>query len=353
MDDERARGRASEYAQLALALMEDLGIPPHPKNFTVWYKYFSGADPELKRTLDGLLNSDTEFTEDHTADVFSKYCADPGDLAPLREVAQQIEVQLGTVMTVIDEAGEGTAAYGQSLESASGALAVEMPADRLAKLVSSLLNETRSMVDQGRELERRLKESAREIQELHGKLESSRKEALVDALTGLANRKRFDSVLEANTRAATDGPNPLSLLFLDVDHFKKFNDTYGHQVGDQVLKLLASILQKNIREGDLAARYGGEEFAVILPGAQLSEASQLAERIRKIVGARSLIERKSGNTLGQVTVSVGVAQFIAGEPPPELIERADKALYEAKRSGRNRVVVCSQQPHPRSAVLAS
>lgn len=351
MDHEHARDRANEYAQLALSMMEDREIPPSPQNFTVWYHYFSGADPELKQTLNGLLDGDTPFTEDRNASVFARFFSD-AENAPLCAIAQQMEAELGRMLAAIDQAGEGAAAYGKSLESAAGALAGGMPSERLTQLIAHLLNETRVVVEQGRQLEQKLQDSAKEIQELQGKLESSRKEALVDALTGLANRKRFDSALESSVQEATNSGGALSLLFLDVDHFKRFNDTYGHQVGDQVLKLLASILKKNIRKSDIAARYGGEEFSVILPGASLANALMLAERIRELIGARSLVERKTGSTLGQVTVSIGVAQFVLGEFPRQLVERADMALYEAKRTGRNRVV-CDRQPHGRSTALVS
>jgi diguanylate cyclase len=130
----------------------------------------------------------------------------------------------------------------------------------------------------------------------------------------------------------------LCLLLFDIDHFKKFNDSFGHNIGDQVLKLLASVLRESVKGQDTAVRYGGEEFAVILPNTEIKGAFTVAENIRRRIIGKELIDRKSGDRLGRITVSAGVAQFAPGEPLRELVERTDRALYAAKNSGRNRVV---------------
>jgi diguanylate cyclase len=129
--------------------------------------------------------------------------------------------------------------------------------------------------------------------------------------------------------------DPLSILMIDIDHFKKFNDSFGHQVGDQVLAVVANVLQENVREGDLAARYGGEELMAVLPGASLDQCVDVAERIRRRVSDARLTRRATGEEITSVTVSIGVAQFRLGEPAEALVERCDRALYRAKRSGRN------------------
>ena len=125
---------------------------------------------------------------------------------------------------------------------------------------------------------------------------------------------------------------------VDIDFFKKFNDNYGHQLGDQVLKLVAKTLTTSVREGDLPARYGGEEFSVVLPNADLEVAREIAERIRKRVGVKKIVKRSTGEDLGNITMSLGIARYDIGESMQELIKRADEALYAAKRTGRNRVL---------------
>jgi diguanylate cyclase len=135
----------------------------------------------------------------------------------------------------------------------------------------------------------------------------------------------------------------LSLLMTDIDHFKKFNDTYGHLTGDMVLRLVAQAMKRNVKGQDIAARYGGEEFAVILPNTPLRQALTVADHIRRGVAAKELIKRSTGENLGRVTISVGVAVLHNGETIQGLIERADACLYAAKRNGRNRVA-CETDP---------
>jgi diguanylate cyclase len=130
---------------------------------------------------------------------------------------------------------------------------------------------------------------------------------------------------------------PFSTLLIDVDHFKRFNDEFGHSVGDQVLKLMAKLLRERLRDIDLPARYGGEELIVVLPGSDLAAASVVAERIRRAVSEGQIIRRSTGEPLPGISVSIGVAQFRGGEPMADLIERCDRALYLAKKNGRNRV----------------
>jgi diguanylate cyclase len=128
------------------------------------------------------------------------------------------------------------------------------------------------------------------------------------------------------------------LLILDIDHFKKFNDTYGHQTGDEVLKLLASTMTKTVKGDDIPARYGGEEFAVILPETDLKGAVHVAEHIRQRISSKKLVNRATNQNLGRITVSIGAASFEFGEPLTDFMKRADQALYKAKGNGRDQVV---------------
>jgi diguanylate cyclase len=125
---------------------------------------------------------------------------------------------------------------------------------------------------------------------------------------------------------------------IDIDHFKTFNDNFGHGVGDQVLRLMARVLRERMRDGDLPARYGGEELIAVLPGAALATCEAVAERIRRAIAECHITRRSTGEALPGITVSIGVGQFQSGESMADLIERCDRALYLAKRTGRNRVV---------------
>ena len=183
-----------------------------------------------------------------------------------------------------------------------------------------------------------LQRSSEQVNELKGKLDDVRKESLTDPLTGAANRKAFDNALSEALSAAQESSEPVSLLMCDIDHFKKFNDSWGHQTGDQVLRLVASCLSDNVKGKDTAARYGGEEFVVILRNTPLAGAVRVADQIRTTVESKKLIKKSTGDILGTITISIGVSQFMNGESADALIRRADACLYGAKHAGRNLVV---------------
>ncbi|MEN9580935.1 MAG: hypothetical protein RJA70_3944 [Pseudomonadota bacterium] len=165
-----------------------------------------------------------------------------------------------------------------------------------------------------------------------------KRHASVDGLTGVHNRRRLDELLPRYLGRADQGSGALCLIMTDIDHFKNFNDTYGHSTGDDVLLKVAQVLETRSRPTDFVARYGGEEFTVVLPTTQSEQALMVAERLRSSVEQLELTQ-KDGTRLGPLTISLGIAQALPGESPQSLIERADKALYAAKKSGRNRSVL--------------
>ncbi len=165
-----------------------------------------------------------------------------------------------------------------------------------------------------------------------------RKESLTDPLTGVANRKAFDTDLNSAIAEARTNGEKLSLFMCDIDKFKSFNDTWGHQTGDQVLRLVANCLSENVKGRDTAARFGGEEFAVIVRQAGVEAAVVLAEQIRGHVQGKKLVKKSTGDVLGSITISIGVAELAPGEAAASLIQRADACLYRAKHAGRNCVI---------------
>jgi diguanylate cyclase len=241
------------------------------------------------------------------------------------------------------EAAAGSAAnYNESLADASQKLGV-VDRDGLRTIVESLVIATKDMEKTNYALEARLKASKHEISQLQQNLEVVRTESLTDPLTTLANRKFFDLALENAMAECVKSGEPVSLMMTDIDHFKKFNDTYGHQTGDQVLRLVAQTVRQTVKGQDIAARYGGEEFAVVLPRTALKPALTVADHIRYAVMGKNLMKRSTGAQLGRITISIGVAAMRAGDTAQSLIERADAGLYAAKRNGRNRVI-CEADP---------
>jgi diguanylate cyclase (GGDEF)-like protein len=165
-----------------------------------------------------------------------------------------------------------------------------------------------------------------------------KKEAIYDTLTNLFNRRHFEERLSAETQKAFESESNLSVIMVDIDHFKKVNDTFGHDGGDKVLREIASLLKNSVRKHDTVARYGGEEFVLLLPGAPLDPTNMVAERIRRSVENTPF---DMGKTQIRITISLGISNFPTQrmKSKEELVKMADLALYEAKRGGRNRVCI--------------
>jgi diguanylate cyclase len=228
--------------------------------------------------------------------------------------------------------------YSGSLQSATGDLEGDLSVDEMHEMTKRLLGETRRMQDINHSLEQKLEASREDIANLQRDIDEVRRESMLDPLTKIYNRKYFDDGLQSAMADARETGEPLCLLLVDIDHFKRFNDTYGHQTGDQVLRLVAMTLKSNIKGKDVVARYGGEEFAAILPSTDLEGAVILADNIRKAIQAKELLKRSTNEKLGRITASFGVAIFQADDLPSSFIERADRCLYAAKHAGRNRVI---------------
>lgn len=321
--------------------MDDLSIPANPNNFAVWYHYFAKTIPDLTKALDALLDAGDPFTNERCAGIFSRFFTFDREGEAIFHTAKEVEKRLADVIAHMTQAGDGAAAYGEALLNFTGEIqgATGSGGDEVMKgLISGILEITHDMREKNKRLEEKLQTSSSEISQLKGNLEEVRCEAMTDALTGIPNRKQFDIQLSREVAEAAENGGELSLLMIDIDYFKKFNDTYGHLVGDQVLRLLGAILTSCVKGRDTAARYGGEEFAVILPDTNLDGALAVGKGICAQVGEKKVLNKKTGEDFGQVTISVGVGTFKNGEPLVELIARADGALYQAKEQGRNRVV---------------
>src|SRR5689334_9018648 len=255
-------------------------------------------------------------------------------------------------MRLLTDALGVSASYDASLSGASEQLSSAKDGEQVKAIVDSLMKSTREMRETNKALEDRLSLSKTEISNLQHSLEAIRAESLTDPLTGLGNRKYFDRSIEAAVQGALESGEPLSLLMFDIDHFKSFNDSYGHLTGDQVLRLVGMSLKQTIKGQDITARYGGEEFAVVLPNTALRQALTVADHIRRAVMSKELKKKSTGEILGRVTISVGVSMLKQGDDTDSLIERADACLYAAKRNGRNRVI-CEVDPEYTAEVQGS
>jgi len=321
---------ATSTADRANRLMAQHGVPPMPDNFSVWFYYVMGGSLTLKKTIDVLIANRRNFDSAINHDLYATY------VNPHTSSSHDFPEQLRSVITSAQ----------QFLATAISENCVQMNhLDEVQSecqtgsdprpIIEKLLNELSSATTRSTALEANFLKSTEDLDQIKDSLKQAEQHSNTDALTGLANRRALDAFLRSAQITAMEAGTPLSILMIDIDHFKKFNDTYGHQVGDQVLRLVGKVLQESVREHDMAARYGGEELMAILPDALLDICADVAERIRHRVSDARLTRRATGEEISSVTISIGVAQFRMGETADGMIERCDKALYRAKRIGRN------------------
>jgi diguanylate cyclase len=332
---------ARRHAEQALALMLRHGIAPTPVNYAVWYEHAAGRNPALDRALAPVLSGNAQYNAKLAEEIHAR-CLGAADSDEIRGAAARLQTVVAQVLQRVGEAGRDNARYSEEIATLSGGLAQVSGAAEVTDLVGNILHATQRVLERNRRLEAELSTSTREIGDLKQNLEVTRRAALSDPLTGLANRKMFETRLQEGAKSAEDGQGTLSLLLLDIDHFKRFNDTHGHLIGDEVLKVVARELKETLKGRDTAARYGGEEFAVILPQTELRQAIVVAENIRKALATRCLTNRKTGQNFGTITVSIGAARYVPAEPLSGFVDRADQALYTAKRQGRNRVIAAAE-----------
>ncbi len=332
-------------ARRVIEAMESAGVWPTPLNFEIWVHYLGDPEGPLGREIKRILAASEPFTE-ATADMLAAEYLPRGRLTEeIRDAGRVLDRELSSVSDAISKAHKSQAAYGQTLDKAATSIEAAGDGAGLQAIVSGLTSATRKVQRENETLEKRLDASTREVARLREHLEQVRRDAMTDALTNLANRKAFDEHLEAACARADAEDGALTLAVLDIDHFKRFNDTWGHQTGDQVLRYVASVMGRVAKDPRIAARYGGEEFAMIFPKESLGQVENALEAIRKEIASRSLRRRSTDDELGAVTLSAGFAQRRPGETASSLLDRADAALYASKHAGRNRVTSADRLDH--------
>ncbi len=329
--------RGYEVARAAIEMMERAKVWPTALNFELWLHLVADPSGPLALELQRLLSNGEQITDFVAEDLAQTFLPKLRLHDQIRDAGDQLSHELATVSRAIQTAQQTNEAYGQQLAGATEDLREEMESDELKSLVKGLANATNRAQSQNRQLEQRLAESTAEVGRLRDHLVQVRRDATTDGLTNLANRKFFDEELERACADAESDGVATHLAVLDIDHFKKFNDTWGHQTGDQVLRFVASVIGRVGAPPRFAARYGGEEFAMIFTGETAAQVERTLLEICEEVGSRRLKRRSTNEDLGAVTISAGFAERRKGELPTSLMERADSALYASKHAGRNRV----------------
>jgi len=326
------------WAKKALDQINSFDLEPTPDNFSVFYSYHSNSNPNLKMSLDTLLSSNEKITQSQCTQLFLTHLGLEAENNVIQDTTSKITDEINSVMQTISNATEHSNNYNETLSNFSGELQSQESLEQIKEAVTKVAQETKLMAEQNQRLHAQLSQSTEDLTEMQYSLDEVRKASLKDPLTNIGNRKHFDIEIEKAIIESKENGTPLSALMVDIDFFKKFNDTFGHLIGDEVLKLVAKTLVENLKGRDIIARYGGEEFIILLPQTNIENAERVGNLLRETLATKQIKRRRTNETLGIITVSVGVAQYIEDEETDALINRADEALYEAKETGRNKVV---------------
>jgi diguanylate cyclase len=334
--------QAYSVARAAIEMLESAKIWPTALNFELWIHLVADPNGPLAREIQRLLKSGETITDTMAEDLAATYLPKAKLNEQIRDAGDVLTKELAAVSEAIQSAKQHNAAYGATLAGATRELSGEVDVGVLKSMVGNLTSATRQVQRNNATLEKRLAESSEEVARLKEHLEQVRRDATTDGLTNLANRKAFDEELERACIEADAQHSIIALAVLDIDHFKSFNDTWGHQTGDQVLRFVASVIGRVGAPPRFAARYGGEEFAIIFAHESQRQVERTLNEIREEVSSRMLKRRSTNEDLGAITISAGFAERRQGEAIHMVVERADRAMYASKRAGRNRVTNSDQ-----------
>lgn len=314
-------------------------LKPNPMVFSVLYAHYTGTHKDISNEIDTLDKQKKSLTTTLCEELHEKYMSPAREKEFFDESSRRVQAVASEIIELISGAGIAHREYNQQLKRQSDTFSDVTDMDQVKKIISELVTDTRRMIDENHKLEEKLNDSAYELQQMRNDVHYLRQETMRDTLTGIANRRAFDQEIKLRATEAIERNRPLCLIMIDLDHFKIFNDTYGHTVGDQVLRLVARTLEEGLRSSEMLVRYGGEEFAIIVPGTKLRDAEKIAQRLRERIAAKDIVNQSKNEKLGRLSVSLGIAQLHPGESITEFVDRSDRALYKAKDAGRNTVVM--------------
>lgn len=302
-------------------------------NLLTAHAAFSGAVVGLAHTISAKVAAGEKITQS----MMDHYAASalPGKSEEMDSLAAKVERTLAVFEQTSSSAKKSTKEYGEVLHAQASNLSANLTHDLV---LQNLVEITKTMIERTDRIEKEMERSEKEASSLRASLEKARREADLDHLTGLANRRAFEGVFESQYRIAQSEIEPLSVAFCDIDHFKSINDKHGHDTGDRVIQSIAQALTRISDDKCHVARHGGEEFVLLFRGISLDEAWQKLDDTRKQFAARKLINRLTDEPIGHVTFSAGIANVFAFDDRREALRAADLALYKAKDSGRNCIV---------------
>jgi len=311
-------------------------LDPTPVNYDVAYRFLGGLDPALSAAVetaiaqDGILRA--EIAEEIAASTTNQVSSEL-----VEKLIDQAHQSMTLATNLVGQSRSDVKAYGSALEK--GAAALDAGPEPAARALELMVDLTRTMISKAHEAELKLVQMGEQMSNLQCDLAEAQATAESDPLTGLANRRAFQTRLDKAMQDAAAGDYPLTLAFCDIDHFKKINDGFGHDTGDRILKTIADALSEGAGDDTFVGRFGGEEFLILFDGIMARRAAMRVDEIREELSGRHFVSKTTGEAMGRVTFSAGVAQLASGEDAGDVLRRADEALYAAKNGGRNRVVI--------------
>lgn len=322
--------------------LEDVQLDPLPDNYRLAYEYLNGGSPRIRKAVDAQLNKNGRLCNALVTEILDE-CEGRMNVQELNRLMANGEALLGSGHKTLAASGKENADYEQALKSKIDILKDLDPAENkdmpIEAQFNALLKITKQMIQSTKKAKDNLESNAKQINTMRKRLDEANAMAQSDQLTGLPNRWAFEQQFTAATIRSKEKFEPLAVAFLDIDYFKQVNDTHGHEAGDRVLQLVAKHLNSFTNGNCHLARHGGEEFVLVFEGLNAREAKELLDDAREKMAEKSLKNKETGETIGQVTFSGGVADFRPSEPNRQVLRNADSALYKAKHEGRNQILV--------------
>jgi diguanylate cyclase len=329
------------------ALYDDVGVflfahdlDLTPLNFGLALDYISGNDLALEKAVRAILSDKGRLSNSIAEQIIAEQRAEEMTPDTLAAMLGEMEANLQQLTSIAEHSTSNATDFGAALQEQAAELSKDDANSSVA--IASVIALTRGMIEKTREVESRMREGQKQTRLLQKNLETARKAAEQDHLTGLPNRRAFDATLRDEVQTARENDEPLSIAFCDIDHFKNINDQHGHDAGDRVLKFVAGLLARISGDRAHVARHGGEEFVILFRGVTLADAARIVDDARADLAERNLVDRKTGERMDQVTFSGGVADVFGYAEPREALKAADRALYLAKEHGRNRVYIARE-----------
>jgi diguanylate cyclase len=324
------------------SFLEQVQLDPLPDHYKLAWEYLNGGNMALRNAVNRKLDTNGRLSAEIVAELLDE-CEGQMKVKDLNALVAESEALLASGFKTLSKSGKESQAYADALQSRLDWMRDLDPAEQadmpIEAQFKALMKITSQMMQSTRKASESLDQSTKKLSQMRNRLDEANEKAQRDQLTGLPNRWAFEQQFSAATIRAKERFEPLSVAFIDIDHFKQVNDTHGHEAGDRVLQLVAKTLDRFGRGNCHLARHGGEEFVIVLENTSTKEAKDQIDAVREELAERSLVNKDNGMAIGRITFSAGVAPFIPGEPNRQVLRNADAALYEAKNSGRNQVLI--------------